>query len=98
MEIDFTYVAVCSCGALTVTINNKNYSMSAETFKERYGFEIHNIIYSNCDHCVNYWGIDLCACGSGAPFEVCDEAHKMCRTPMQDIDEEISIPSGGWLP
>jgi len=96
-KVDFTHVAVCNCGALTVTIDNQSYSMSVETFKKKYGFEIHNIIYSNCNHCVNHWGIDLCACGSGAPFEECDEAHEMCRTPMQDIEKKKSNPPCEWF-
>ena len=115
MEIDFTYLAVCSCGAVTVTVNGKDYSMSAETFKERYGFdannttqefkeqndfEVHSVVLGNCNHCINHWGIDLCACGSGAPFEWCDEAHEMCHTPMQNIEENKThcTAQGGWLP
>lgn len=98
MEVDFYYVVACQCGAITITTTEGSYSMSAKTFLEQYGFEIQNIPYSNCDHCVNHWGIDLCACGSGLPVGECDEGHDVCGTPAQDINKGILKPSGGWLP
>ena len=98
MEVDFYYAVPCACGAITITTVDGVYSMSSEAFLARYGFEIQTTPYSNCDHCVNNWGIDLCACGSGKPFAECDEGHDMCGTPMQDIDKKISKPTGGWLP
>ena len=97
MEVDFSYVVACSCGAITITTPEGQYSMSAETFLARYGFEIQNTPYSNCDHCVNNWGTDLCACGSGMPVDECDEGHAVCGTPAQNIEEGITKPTGGWM-
>lgn len=98
MEVDFYYVVACQCGAITITTVDGEYSMSPKTFLKRYGFEIQNTLYSNCNHCVNHWGIDLCACGSGKPVDECDEGHDVCGTPIQSIEDKISQPSGGWLP
>ena len=98
MEVDFTRLALCDCGAVSVEIDGKEYSMSMKTFKERYGIEIQSYTYSNCNHCINHWGIDLCACGSGKPYDECDEGTEMCGQPIQDIDEgkTHTIATGGW--
>ena len=61
------------------------YSMKSETFKEVFGFEILPSMFVNCNHCINHWGIDLCACGSGEDFDKCEEGHSMCGKPMQVI-------------
>lgn len=40
----------------------------------------------SCNYCVNHWGVDLCACGSGKKVNKCKEGLRECGTPMQDIN------------
>jgi hypothetical protein len=83
MDIDFYYLAICECGAITVTTTEREFSMTAETFLKRYGFEVQTHQYTSCNHCVNHWGLDLCACGSGKPVDECDEGFDECGKPYQ---------------
>ena len=43
-----------------------------------------------CDHCVNHYGLELCACGSGQPYESCDENLEECGAPMEALGERMS--------
>ena len=85
------YLAKCKCGALTATIGGKDYSMRPETFRKIFGVDrVPNADnagspYYSCNHCVNHWGVDLCACGSGKSPEKCKEGFSMCGKPMQVI-------------
>lgn len=40
-----------------------------------------------CNHCVNHYGLDLCACGSGMAPEKCDQGFDVCGKPMQSIED-----------
>ena len=81
----------CNCGALTLTINGKDYSMSTKHFLDNFGRKedllITQIVY-NCNHCVNHWGVDLCACGSGEAPKDCKKNHSCCGQPSQIIETE----------
>lgn len=71
--IHVQYIQECQCGAVTVTFENGvSNSMSREMF-DRLGFTGERLpqVFSNCNHCVNHWGIDLCECGSGEPVGKC---------------------------
>ena len=66
----------CVCGAITVFHGNGNgYSCASEN-RATYlpGLDLRKLRrYSKgdtfcCDHCVNRYGLDLCACGSGEPY------------------------------
>lgn len=98
----FEHIAKCNCGAITITINGIGYSMSEETFIEKYGNEGNDFLqnemqnFSNCNYCVNHWGIDLCACGSGELIKECKEGLDVCNTPMQDIEQGQVNINGGW--
>ena len=52
-----------------------------------------------CNHCVNNWGLDLCACGSGETPEECDGEFEECGRPMQNLD--LNQPhvrgNGSWM-
>jgi len=95
----FDDIALCACGAISVTIDGQTYSMTKETYVRHFGEppEEFDFNYCNCNHCVNHWGIDLCACGSGETPEECQEGFEMCGTPLQSIDGGVVKPSGGWL-
>ena len=100
--MNYDYIFKCSCGAITITIDNLNYSMTPKTFKELFNIKrlpiIKHIVF-NCDHCVNNWGIDLCACGSGLSVDKCNSGLSMCNTPMQDISEHRTHYRGAnsWI-
>lgn len=81
------HIMYCECGAITITVDGENYSMSAET-AEKLGIQWENSQkLCNCDHCVNHWGIDLCACGSGETPEECTEGFQDCGVPYQTLGE-----------
>jgi hypothetical protein len=87
----------CICGAMTVEIDGKNYSMSAETFNKMFpdsNSENYGVIYQNCNHCVNHWGIDLCGCGCGELFGECANADDPCiegsDRPAQSIETGVT--------
>lgn len=80
----------CTCRAITVTIDGVNYSMSRAFFNKlfvAYRRKITEIPTNGCDYCVNHWGIDLCACGSGKKYWKCKEGYKVCGRPMQSIEK-----------
>lgn len=87
----------CQCGAFTLEVEledgtTQSYSMSSETLDKELGrASIASVLreeqYCNCNHCVNNWGVDLCACGSGETPEECDNDLEMCGTPMQQMGE-----------
>lgn len=86
----------CQCGAVTVEAeleggSVQSYSMTEETLNETIGNEaiapvLREEVYVSCNHCVNNWGVDLCACGSGEKPDECDNELEMCGTPMQTLD------------
>ncbi len=86
-------VQLCACGAVTVTIDDLNFSMGREIYAEQYGelpaddseLRLQNQVC--CDHCVNHYGIDLSACGSGEPPGECDGGFDVCGTPSQSIEQ-----------
>lgn len=84
------HLAKCRCGAITVTIRGEEYSMSPKTFREVFDVTrvppVHHKYYA-CNYCVNHYGIDLCACGSGVAFEKCHGGSEVCGLPMQSFRE-----------
>ncbi|MHA1285792.1 MAG: hypothetical protein ACTSPB_00185 [Candidatus Thorarchaeota archaeon] len=34
---EYDYIAECNCGAITINVNGKDYSMTKETFKSKFG-------------------------------------------------------------
>ncbi len=67
------YIQECSCGAVTVTFPNGAYNSVSREMFDSMAFEgerLPEVSYC-CNHCVNHWGLDLCKCGSGEPFEQC---------------------------
>ena len=98
------HAAVCECGAVTFEVEQGiGYSMRKENIHqffldlpedfsslvERFGGT-----YFMCNHCVNHWGLDLCACASGEPPETCDNGFPECVNPGQRIWEKRRICHG----
>lgn len=79
----------CACGAVTVYIEGDvSYSCKQKKIKKYIpGLDLrreHRLQPSYCcNHCVNHYGLDLCACGSGEPYETCDGGTEYCGKPMQ---------------
>lgn len=92
-----TQAIECQCGAFTLETeledgSRMDYSMTAETLESTIGKAaltpvLASETYSGCNHCVNNWGVDLCACGSGESPEECDNELEMCGTPMQTLEQ-----------
>lgn len=91
METEIEHIDKCNCGAITVTIDNENYSMSRKVFNKLFGKHRLSVSVCNCNHCVNHWGIDLCACGSGEHPNRCKEGFKECGQPMQALGEKQEV-------
>lgn len=104
------HIAHCSCGAYTVYINNTGYSVHEDNFNKHFPdidkkllekeLKSDNIQkYCNCNYCVNHWGLDLCACGSGESFDSCEGGFGECGKPMQSIEDNYNHVRGGssWI-
>jgi len=89
----------CQCGAVTVTGDGFNNSMTLKTFRaEHPGMRLsQKNKFSNCNHCVNHWGIDLCGCGSGEPVGKCDGGYTECRNKIPAQEKGVMKESFGWL-
>ena len=65
----------CQCGAITVYFENGGSNSMNMRTKRLLGIDLRKVhkdkITYNCNHCVNHWGIDLCACGSGERVGKC---------------------------
>lgn len=93
-ELQKYEVVSCDCGAITVT-NDKGHqvSMPKTEFDEKFlpyvppaSLDLDFDKNWNCNHCINHWGTDVCACGSGKPFKECDGGFNECGKPYYDID------------
>ena len=106
MEINFKEYTECECGAITlVGEDGLTYSCARKNLKRFLpDIDLRRIhrAYSQktccCDHCVNNYGLDLCACGSGEPFEKCKGGYSVCGHPMQKLGEYERVVCGNsWL-
>lgn len=82
----------CSCGAITFTTDDgKHYSCHEDNLArflpdlKMDELDEYPTTYM-CDWCVNHHGLDLCACGSGLPFETCGGGFDCCGEPMQSLE------------
>lgn len=109
-ECNIEDISYCSiCYAYTVYINGENYSVhegnffkyfssiDEEVFKKSIKKVLLNTSYC-CNWCVNHWGLDICACGSGEPFETCEGEYDICGKPMQEIDNYTHVRGNrSWI-
>ena len=96
MNLNITWIALCSCGAVTFTVDGNEYSLPKDKFEKEYGNldvllkaipdqeEIQE--FCNCNYCVNHWGLDLCACGSGDKIGECENDLDCCGAPSQILE------------
>ena len=47
------------------------------------------LIHGN--HCVNHYGLDLCACGSGESPEECTAGFDECGNPYETLGESVKF-------
>ena len=92
LTMDDVFIKKCSCGAIYIYIDNvrESFSMCEDTFIRcfsEFAVNIQDDKFLHCDHCVNHWGVDLCACGSGELVGECQEGLSMCNKPHQNIIE-----------
>lgn len=91
------HIAICVCGAITFEREyDTSWSVSlgnAHCFFPELPSEFFSVLdqfvgeYSHCNHCVNHWGLDLCACGSGEDPEECDGGFAECGLCNQYVKE-----------
>jgi len=106
MEINFTWYTECVCGAITLEgEDGLSYSCARKNLKRFLpSLDLRKVkrAYKHktccCDHCVNHYGLDLCACGSGEPYEKCDAGLEVCGQPMQKVGEyDCVVAKDSWL-
>lgn len=102
---DFREYGMCQCGAITLFAHDgRSYSCIKKNLRRflpnidlRRIKRISHKTY-NCGHCVNHYGLDICACGSGEPYEKCDCGYEVCGKPMQKLGEyDRVVANGSWL-
>ena len=85
----FTEYFRCICGAIGVITDTGDQYMVQKSSRKRYlpGIDLRKLhrlqTCSCCDHCVNHYGLDLCACGSGEPVGKCRNELDCCGEPSQ---------------
>ena len=92
-----------SCEAITVFDDDgKSYSCGRES-KKKYlnGIDLRRLkkladSYC-CNYCVNRWGLDLCACGSGERYDKCSNGFPECGRPAQEIGGYDHVVGNDWL-
>ena len=83
----------CQCGAVELVVDGESYFAMPAKAREILGVSRlprAKRKYHCCDHCVNQWGLDLCACGSGESPEACEEGYPCCGTPSQVLNVRTS--------
>lgn len=95
----------CKCGAITFIADDKREFSCFEKNLDKFipeeelpkycadGKPENLVQYTDvfaCNHCVNHYGLNLCACGSGESPDECSFGDKVCGLPMQSLTEGYS--------
>lgn len=78
----------------TVKLHENKVDVNTEDLDKDHEFTIQDFPYANCNACVNHWATDMCACGSGEPYDECKEGFDVCGQPMQKIGKYTNVRSG----
>ena len=104
MELVTSY-SKCECGAITFYCDTGSaYSIQSKNKKKFFpNLSLRGLTRFPqtfcCDHCVNHYGLDLCACGSGEPVGKCANGLPECGEPMQVYGERTHVSAAdAWLP
>ena len=96
--MEFTSYVRCACGAITLFADGvKEYgdTLNRSVSSEYLSKFLPNVDLTHlkklpdtyqCNHCVNHYGLDLCACGSGEYYWECDGDFEECGHPMQTVE------------
>ena len=96
----------CKCGAIGISTMNddgqtETVFATEQWLKDNLPYilndnEIKNEgdVFIHCDHCINNYGLDLCACGSGESPTGCEGGFSECGNPYQTLG--VTMPRGGW--
>lgn len=107
-EVEIVSYSVCRCGAITLyTADGATYCCKRRNLRQFVNIDLRKLKRFQgssllttvcCDHCVNHYGLDLCACGSGEPTHKCKGGSDVCGKPMQILGEYTSVcASDSWL-
>ena len=96
MNVEIVSYSVCSCGAITLyAADGATYCCKRRNLKRFVNIDLRKVerLHSTvcCDHCVNHYGLDICACGSGEPTHKCKGGYDVCGKPMQVLGEYTSV-------
>lgn len=103
--MEITGYSKCSCGAITLYAGDEAYSVYQKNFRRFFPridlralrAQRYQETYC-CNHCVNHFGLDLCACGSGDAPDECVNGLSVCGTVMQKLGEYTRVTdSSGWV-
>ena len=93
---DIIFYNKCQCGAITIETEAGTYSCKTSAFKTLFpNIDLRKCKaakgpqeWSNCNHCVNKYGLDLCSCGSGEKAGKCECGSTV---PMQVYGEYTRV-------
>ena len=87
----------CECGAITVDKDGNSQCVMEDRLDEFFpGYQVtEDNIFVNCNHCINHWGVDICACGSGEAPEECANNFDCCGVPVEYPREKKERPLWG---
>lgn len=93
----------CSCGAITIVMDDGNEYSCKQTNLRKYfpNIDLRKLTkYQEtycCNHCANRYGLDLCGCGSGEEYGRCENGLEECDRPMQVIGKYTRVvASNAW--
>ena len=85
------YYVRCNCGAIGLNIAGQTYYVAKQNLKKFFPMvDLRGCVRVGktnycCDYCVNHYGVDLCACGSGEHYNHCKNGFSVCGKPMQKV-------------
>lgn len=86
----------CNCGAVTLYFTNGHNNSVLKSNLEKFGIvipqsceKLHDTYC--CNHCVNHYGIDLCACGSGESPEECKAGFDECGNSYETLGQSVGF-------
>lgn len=86
----------CDCGAVTLYFTNGQNNSILKSNLKKFGIVIPQSCEQlqdtySCNHCVNHYGLDLCACGSGESPEECKAGFQECGNSYETLGESVKF-------
>lgn len=90
----------CECGAVTLYFESGDNNSLLEENLNKFNVDLDDAEELQktycCNHCVNHYGLDLCACGSGETPEDCEEDFDECGNPYENYGESVKFAPKLW--